>query len=149
MKTVFNKTVLFSVVISVLLISCTLPIDIYLQNNSEQTVIVYAEIKNKLTLERLPNKVSFYRNDKEISWVKDTLVTWKNQRNFSLSIPAGMQIKLSQITDKLIFGLPSPEVAVKTDNEVIFTGQGNDFHKLYNSDRLKRLKRKTFLILLN
>ena len=147
-KEVSNKVVSLSFIISFSLVSCTLPFEIYLQNDTDQSIMVYAHIRDKEALERLPNKISFYKIDKERTWVKDTLVTWTDQDRFQLRLPLGEQIKISQITDELVFGLSSPRVEVKTDNELIFSGEGDDFHKLYNANRWERLDRKTFLIIL-
>ena len=147
-KEVSNKVVSLSFIISFSLVSCTLPFEIYLQNDTDKSIMVYAHIRDKEALERLPNKISFYKIDKERTWVKDTLVTWTDQDRFQLRLPLGEQIKISQITDELVFGLSSPRVEVKTDNELIFSGEGDDFHKLYNANRWERLDRKTFLIIL-
>ena len=145
-----NKFLSFSLVItlSLLCVSCTRPIEIYLQNLKEAPLIIYGKLTNREHFNKLPNRVSIYTlsMDEYENWIKNDYLTWKDSINYKITIPGKSQVKISQLSDRLALGIGSPSVKIYTNEDTIFIGDGRDFQRLYDSNRWERVKKHIYKI---
>lgn len=145
-----NKILSFSLAItlSFLCVSCTQPIEIYLQNLKEQSLTIYGQLTNRKHFDKLPNRVSIYTlsMDKYENWIKSDYLTWKDSVNYEITIPAKSQVKISELSKKLALGIGSPSVKIYSNQDTIFIGDGRDFQRLYDSKRWKKVKKHIYKI---
>ncbi len=139
---------LLTSIFCLLLVSCTKPIEIYLQNIGQDALIIYGTITNRKSFIKLPNQVPIYTlsMDKYENWIKDDYLAWKDSVNYEIIIPPKSQVKISDLSDQLILGINSPYIRIFTANDTIFRGDGRDFHRLYESQNYSRIKRSIYKV---
>src|SRR4051812_45575951 len=106
-----------TVLISIFLVGCTIPAEIFFRNFSNRKVRLQATLVDRFRFDKLPNKVNFYDTATKSrqyagDWQSSRLVTWLDTATFYIDVPPFTILNLADISRGLVLGARQPDVVL-------------------------------------
>lgn len=142
-----------TILISIILCGCTIPVTVLFRNYSNNTVRLQASLIARSYFEKLPNKVHFYDTSKKKrqfygDWEKSGLVTWVDPTTFYIDVPAFTVVDIADVSDGLTLGAREPYVLLLliANNKVdtLTTGDYTSLIKKFKSNGLPLFKNPVY-----